>query len=767
MTNTDASSRPVSGPESGPESGLPGALLPGPARLQVLLPLPLDGAYDYAVPDGMVLAPGDWVLVPLGRRELPGVVWEPGGTSGQTPIDPARLRPVIRRFDLPPLPAVGRAFIDWVARYCMSPPGAVLRMTLSTPSALEPPGPLTACRRAGGVESGGSETGGSETGGSETGRLTAARRRVLDLLKDGPPRLPAELAREAGCGTGVIRGMVSAGLIELVALPPPPAFPRPDWRRPGAVLTADQRAAADALAAAAAGGAGVTLLDGVTGSGKTEVYFEAVAAALAAGRQVLVLLPEIALSAQWLERFARRFGAPPAEWHSDLTALRRRTAWRAVATGQARVVVGARSALFLPFPDLGLIVVDEEHETAFKQEDGVVYHARDMAVVRGHLGKIPVVLVSATPALETVVNAETGRYGRLHLPDRHGGATLPEVAAIDIRTERLERGRFLSPTLRRALAETLAAGEQSMLFLNRRGYAPLTLCRACGHRLDCPNCTAWLVEHRLAGRLMCHHCGYTARLPERCPKCQAPGMLAACGPGVERIAEEVAEVLPQARVVLMTSDLIHGPAEAAALVRRIEAHEADLVIGTQLVAKGHHFPMLTLVGVVDADLGLSGGDLRASERTFQLLHQVGGRAGRAERPGRVLLQTCMPEHPVIAALIGGDREGFLAREREARQSRGLPPFGRLAAIIVSGADKAAVERVAVALGRAAPHGPGLTVLGPAEAPLAVLRGRHRRRLLVKAERRMPVQSVIADWLDRVEVPHSVRVAVDIDPYSFL
>ncbi len=731
---------------------VPDAAPPDAARrVRVLLPLPLSEAYDYRLPDGVAAAPGDYVLVPLGTRDVPGIVWGEGG--GQ--VDDARLREVIRRFDVAPLPAVGRAFIDWVGGYVMSPPGAVLRMTMSAPAALDPPRPVAAYRRVAGAEPG-------------RIRLTPARRRVLALLADGPPRPAAELAREAGCGAGVVTGLEATGLVERVRLAPTLGLAMPDWRRRGAALTADQRAAADVLADTVdRSGFAVTLLDGVTGAGKTEVYFEAIAAALAAQRQVLVLVPEIALTAQWLDRFAARFGCRPAEWHSDLSPGRRRLTWRAVAEGRVRVVVGARSALFLPYRDLGLIVVDEEHEAAFKQEDGVRYNARDMAVVRARLGEIAIVLVSATPSLETVANAEAGRYGRLHLPDRHGGAKLPAIAAIDLRVDPPARQCFVAPPLRRALAETLDAGEQAMLFLNRRGYAPLTLCRACGHRLECPNCIAWLVEHRLAGRLQCHHCGYRTRLPARCPSCAAEDPFVACGPGVERIAEEVAGFLPQARSVVMTSDQIHGPAQAADLVREIAGHAVDLVIGTQLIAKGHHFPLLTLVGVVDADLGLGGGDLRATERTYQLLHQVAGRAGREARPGRVLLQTRMPDHPVIAALIAGDRDGFLEQEADARRRRGLPPFGRLAAVIVSGLDAGLVDRIAAALGRAAPHDPDLTVLGPAPAPLAVLRRRHRRRLLVKATRRAPLQSTIAAWLSRVPVPGSVRVAVDIDPYSFL
>src|SRR5215475_6818188 len=724
-----------------------------PDSLAILLPLPLAGSYDYLGGDlasDNTLAPGDFVVVPLGRRETIGVIWGPG--TGEVPE--SKLKPVIARLDVPPLPEVTRRFVDRVAAYTLAPPGAVLRMAMSVSAALEPPRLLAAWRPA------------ANPPAEAPPRETPARRRVLAVLAQGPARATADLAREAGVGTSVIKGMAAAGLIEAVTLPRGSAFRQPDGFMAGPDLSPAQRKAAESLVATAAE-AGVTLLEGVTGSGKTEVYFEAVAAALRAGRQALVLLPEIALTAQWLERFERRFGARPAEWHSDLTGAERRIAWRAIAAGDASVVVGARSALFLPYPDLGLIVVDEEHEQAYKQEDGVAYQARDMAVLRGHLARIPVVLVSATPSLETLQNVAAGRYRALHLPDRHAGAALPRIGAIDLRRDRPARQRWLSPGLVTALEETLARGEQALLFLNRRGYAPLTLCRHCGHRLNCPNCSAWLVEHRHAARLQCHHCGYQARLPDSCPACGTAGSFAACGPGVERLAEETTALFPAARIGLLTSDSLGGPRSAAAIIDRILRHEIDLLIGTQIVAKGHHFPMLTLVGVVDADLGLAGGDLRAAERTYQLLNQVAGRAGRAERPGQVLLQTYDPEHPVMRALISGDRDGLINHELAERRAHGMPPFGRLAALILSGADLGEVDRIARDLARAAPAGPGILVLGPAPAPLALLRGRHRRRFLLKCRRDIAPQPLLRAWLAKVKLPASVRLQIDVDPYSFL
>ena len=730
-----------------------GASLAAPApvrkRVPVLLPRPFQGTFDYAVPPGMDPRPGDVVLVPLNRREEVGVVWDlPAGPS----VADTKLKPVTVILEAVPFPVALRRFIDWVAGYTLSTPGEVLAMALRV-NALQAETPQAGWR-IGDIPA--------------DARLTDARIRIAAALVDGAPMSTSDLVRAAGVSGGVVRGMANAGLLLPVALPARAPFDLPDPAHPGPTLSAAQSSAAESLrGAVAARKFTVTLLDGVTGSGKTEVYLEAVAECIATGRQALVLLPEIALSSQWLERFAARFGVAPAVWHSDLASRTRRITWRAVADGAAPVVVGARSALFLPFPDLSLVVVDEEHETAFKQEDGVVYHARDMAVVRARLSNAPAVLVSATPSLETLANVETGRYRRMTLEVRHGGATLPAVAAIDLRAAPPERGRFISPPLVEAVQETLARGEQAMLFLNRRGYAPLTLCRVCGHRMQCPNCTAWLVEHRARQVLTCHHCAHTESIPPTCPHCSAEGSLVPIGPGVERITEEVAAVFPDARRLVMASDTMPGPHAAAEAAHMIERREVDLIIGTQIVAKGWHFPHLTLVGVVDADLGLAGGDLRAAERTVQLLHQVAGRAGRAEAPGRVLLQTFSPEHPVMQALIGGDLQAFMTAEAEGRRPGHWPPFGRLAALIVSADTAQAADELARDLGRTAPRAVGVTVLGPAPAPLAILRGRHRRRLLLKTRRDIAVQPLLRDWLDQVPVSGTARVDVDVDPVSFL
>lgn len=720
-------------------------------RVSVLLPLPLAGPYDYVVPDFLTVKRGSYVRVPLGPRQALGVVWD---TNAQDPsLDAKRLKPIGAVYDVPPMPDVQRDFIDWVARYTVNAQGAVLRMALPAEATLEAGRPRMGYR----------------VGGPPPLRMTPARAAALAVALNHAPLLPAQLAQMAKVSEGVVRGLIDQGTLVPVILAADPQVPNNlDFAPAGLLLSPAQDEAAAALKRAVSERRfAPILLDGVTGSGKTEVYFEAIAAVLRSGGQALILLPEIALTVQFLARFTAQFGSPPTEWHSDVSQADRRRAWRAVAKGEARVIVGARSALFLPFCDLRLIVVDEEHERAFKQEDGVTYHARDMAIARAKLGSITVVLASATPSLETLANVEQGRFARLRLPERHGVAALPPIRAIDMRRFPPEKGRWLSPPLVSAVTQVLAAGEQALLFLNRRGYAPLTLCRRCGERLSCPGCKSWLVEHRFRKRLACHYCGFERALPEACPACAAKDTLAPCGPGVERVAEEAAERFPEARLAVLSSDAFAGPRALDETLEAIAAGGVDLIVGTQLVAKGHNFPLLTLVGVVDADLGLEGGDLRAAERTFQLLQQVSGRAGRAEKPGRALLQSYMPEHPVIQALIRNDRDGFLARESENRRLFGQPPFGKLAALIVSGTDQGEVERTGRALASVAPRDPSLAVLGPAPAPLALLRGRHRMRLLLKAERGVDVPAVLRDWVARVKIRGTVRVAIDVDPYSFL
>jgi primosomal protein N' (replication factor Y) len=717
--------------------------------VDVLVPVAVDSPYTYRIPEGLALAPGAIVAVPLGTRRAIGCVWPEG--RARAPAG-AKLKSISAPLDAPPLTLEFVRFIDWVADYTLAPRGMVLRMALKLDEADE-----------------GAPRVGVRLVGAPPKRMTAARKRALELLADGLVRTKAEAARKAGIAPSVIKGLVEEGALMEVEIPPEPVAlaPDPDHDRPR--LSEAQAAAAKILRETVAARAfSVHLLDGVTGAGKTEVYFEAVAEAIRAGRQALILLPEIALTARFLDRFTERFGVRPAEWHSQVSPRRRARTWDTVARGEVAVVAGARSALFLPFRDLGLIVVDEEHDPAYKQEDGVHYHARDMAVVRGSLAGAPVVLASATPSIETEVNARRERYRRLALPERFSGSAVPPLEAIDLCKEGPPRGRWIAPRLETAMRETIERGEQALLFLNRRGYAPLTLCRACGNRLRCPSCDAWLVEHRHQRRLACHHCGFSMPPPAACPKCEVPDSFVACGPGVERLEEEVRSLFPDARTQVLSSDLAGGVERLRAELEAIAKGESDVVIGTQLVAKGHHFPSLALVGVVDADLGLGYGDPRAAERTFQLLHQVVGRAGREAAAGRGLLQTHQPEHPVMTALIAGDRDAFYDREIAAREEAGLPPFFRLAGLIVSAADGPQAEGHARRLAANAPRDENVRVLGPAEAPLALIRGRRRWRLLAKSPRGFDLSGYLRRWLAAGPKPKgSVQVIVDVDPQSFL
>ena len=720
-----------------------------PRTVPVMVPVPTPAPYSYAVPEGMAVEPGSIVQVPLGPRLVPGVVWD-GGDDGR--VDPKKLRPIEKVFDCPPLSREMRDFLDWVSAYTVTPPGLVARMALRAPTAFDPEPMIEGLRFT----------------GHRPERLTSARERVLELVEDGIPWTRSGLAHASGTSTSVIDGLVKQGSFETVFLPPPPvvAAPDPDYVAPR--LEGPQtESAAELVESVQKDVFSVSLIDGITGSGKTEVYFEAIAETLRRGRQVLILLPEIALTASFLERFQDRFGAKPAEWHSDLAPRMRERVWRQVTTGDVRVVAGARSALFLPFENLGLVIVDEEHDPAYKQEDRVFYNARDMAVVRARIGDFPAVLVSATPSVESRVNSETGRYRKLHLPTRYGDAALPDLHLVDMRRHPPAKGGFLSPVLLRGIARTIEKEEQALLFLNRRGYAPLTLCRVCGHRFQCPQCSSWLVEHRFRGQIQCHHCGYAERTPEACPECGTFDHLAACGPGVERIAEEVERHFPEARTIVLSSDLT-GVKRLRLELEAIARGEADIVIGTQLVAKGHNFPLMSLVGVVDADLGLSNGDPRAAERTFQLLSQVTGRAGRSGLKSHGLIQTYQPAHPVMQAIVSGDAQAFYDREIGEREKALLPPFGRLASVIVSADTRGEAEAHARGLRQAAPHADGISILGPAEAPLALVRGRHRFRLLVHGRRGSDMQAFLRAMLaNGPKERASLQVQLDVDPQSFL
>lgn len=718
----------------------------------VLLPLPFNEPFDYKIEGEAVL--GELVRVPFGREVHVGVVWKKGKSSN---LDESKIKPIMERINFPPLSAELRRFIEFVSGYNMAFAGQVLKMVLSVRQVFDDPKMTVLYELSG------------KTLAEAKLKNSDARWRVMDFLKFAPFNRQ-DIAAGAGVGQSVIKAMIDAGVLRPVLIEDRKEFEKPNAAYKKVNLTDEQKEAAVQLVGEIGNGFNVTLLDGVTGSGKTEVYFEAVARALELGQQVLILVPEIGLTSQWLGRFERRFGVKPAKWHSALGNRERIDTWKAVIEGRAKVLVGARSALFLPYQNLGLIVVDESHDQSFKQEDAVNYQGRDMAIVRAKYEQIPIILSTATPDLETVVNVEEGKYDIVELKSRFAAAVLPEIKIIDLKQDKPVRGSWgvswLAPTLANALKENLERHEQSMLFLNRRGYAPLVICRDCGHRIQCPNCTAWLTEHRRVGNLVCHHCGYVTPIPKECPECHSETGLTACGPGVERVAEEVKFRFPTARVKILSSDITTNFAEVSQVIHEMEEGNVDILIGTQILAKGHHFPSLTLVGIVDADLGLMGSDLRASERTFQLLSQVAGRAGRGEKKGTVYLQTLYPENAVLQALVENNREKFLALEKKTRRLLKMPPFGKLAAVIVSGPNQEETEKTALWLGQTAPNNEFVSTLGPAPAPIFMLRNKFRYRLLLKTAKNIRIQDVLRDWLKRIKIPGRVRVEVDIDPYSF-
>ena len=717
----------------------------------VLTTQPIDRALDYKAPEGGCFR-GAFVEVPLGPRKVLGVVWG----AGRGDFDISKIRSVIRVLDVAPMRDELRLFLEKSGEYTLTSMASMLRLATRAPGLMDPPAMRKIYVR----------------GALHEGvKLTEARKRVLDILDEygGAPFTLGELSELAGVTSSVVKGLVKLGVVLEQNTPRDAAFPMLDASASGKNLTDAQSQAAQALREIVAQDHYATaLLRGVTGSGKTEVYLEAVAQALGQGQQVLVLLPEIALTAEFLTRVQARFGALPAEWHSGVTMTDRRRIWKMVGQGGAQLVIGARSALFLPFQNLGLIVVDEEHDKSYKQTDGVMYNARDMAVLRASLSGGKVILASATPSLESWVNAQTGKYSLVELDDRFGAAVMPDMHAIDMRAETLPSTRWVSDQLVSLINTRLQRGEQSMLFINRRGYAPVTLCRACGQQIGCDACDARMVEHRFLNRLMCHQCGETKPVPTQCPHCAAEDRLAPVGPGVERLAEEAKVLFPDARISVLSSDMFGTARALKDEIRSIANGGADIIIGTQLVAKGHNFPLLTLVGVIDADLGLQGSDLRAAEHTFQLMRQVAGRAGRAAKAGAAYLQTYQPEHPVIRAILAGDEDGFWQAEASARQAAGVPPFGRLAGIIISASN---VEQ-AFDLGNhlARNDGPlrqiNAQVFGPAPAPIARVRGRYRVRMLIKADKTAPLQRAISQWVSNVTLKGDLRLVIDIDPQSF-
>jgi len=719
------------------------------AKASILFPMPLPEPFDYAVPEGMELRVGDHVRAPLGKRSARGVVWALSSDDGSR-----NLKSVESVYSAPPLSEAMIEFVEWSARYLVQLPGIVLRMVLRSEDSLLP-SPIE-------IQ--------FDAAGDLPTRMTEARTRVIEAVTEHGPNSAAELARLSGVTPGVVSGLAKAGGLLRIERPADPSFDIPDPDGPGVELVPQQQDAADQLKRMInAGGFQAALLDGVTGSGKTEVYFEAIAHTLRQdpAAQILVLLPEIALSRAVTARFKERFNADPALWHSDQGHRERRRIWREVNENRARIVIGARSALFLPFQNLRLIIVDEEHDATYKQGDGLHYQARDLAVVRARASKASIVMASATPSIESLANARAGRYAYIQLPDRIGKAVLPEVTTIDLREHRTASGLWLSDPLLEAMAETLERREQVLLYLNRRGYAPLVLCRDCGHKMKSPDVDAYLTEHRYTGRLICHLTGFSMPRPDKCPECGRIDSLTSVGPGVERVAEEAKTRFPDAKIEILSSDTAHSAEKLLSLIDRMERGEIDILVGTQIAAKGHNFLNLTLIGVVDADLGLAGGDPRAGERTYQTLVQVAGRAGRADRPGRALLQTHDPEHDAIAALVAGDRDRFMEAETMAREVLGLPPYGRLAAIIISAKDPSQVDAVSKDWARRAPNADGIQIWGPAEPRYGMVRGWHRRRLLIRADRDVDLSAYLWAWKKIMKPVSSVRVTIDIEPYSFV
>ncbi len=714
---------------------------------------------------------GGFVLIPFGGQQIPGVIWGMETAQGmEAARGTERLKSILHVYDLPPLSNTMRQFIDRVASYNMAPRGSVLKLVVPMASALDDP-PSVAVYQL--TEAGENDATWSDFAHGTKGSTRGVHEAIRTYLQNSAATM-AELMQELSCKRSHIATLEKRGLIIKNFTKSTARIVQTPTCFTPVRLSSEQQIAAQKLCDLIDPAAQnpqkkykPILLDGVTGSGKTEVYFEAVAKVNEAGQQALVLLPEIALSHGFIDRFSARFGHAPTLWHSALTPAARRKNWRSIVNGEAKVIVGARSALFLPYVNLGLIVVDEEHESAYKQEEILIYNARDMAVLRAATEQIPIILSSATPSLETVKNSMDGKYDEIRLPSRFGDAQLPDVHLLDLRKDPPPKNCFISPILLQHLTDTLADGRQALLFLNRRGFAPLTLCRTCGHRLECPHCTAWLVEHRRSESLECHHCGYKIKLPPVCPSCGDSNSFVPCGPGVERIATEIDEYLPAAKPLIMASDILNTPALISEAFAKIHAREVNLIIGTQLIAKGHHFPHMTCVGIIDADLGLSGGDLRAGEHSFQLLQQVSGRAGRGAFPGQVFLQTYNPEQPIMQMLERNDRNGFLGSLLQERESAHMPPFSRLAALIVAGKDEGQTRAIALEIGRQAPKANGVRILGPAPAQMYKIRSKFRQRLLIIADKNLNIQKMIAQWLASVKVPSAIRVYIDIDPQNFL
>ena len=728
--------------------------------VKVLIPNVANAGYDYRLTAPADL--GTFVRVNVMRRPYIGVVYGIGDSG----LAPEKIRDTTDVFPWH-LSVSDLQWIQKMSDWTLMTPGAVLRLIVNVPDAFSPP--RTEQLYGYDFES--------------NVRMTDARQSVADAFasNDNEPMSASDIQNIAHVSAAVIKTMINRGVL----------IPRDTRTRDandfdykyqdmGTVqLNTEQSAAAAEIAAAIDnGGYSAFVLDGITGSGKTQVYFDAAWRAYSHGKSVLLMMPEIALTAQFISRYEHRFGAPPVVWHSNLTAARRRAIWRGVLTGKIRMVVGTRSALFLPWQDLGLIVVDEEHDTSYKQEDMGNYHARDMAVLRAKISGFPIVLTSATPSAETLQNVADGKYRCLKLTARFGGATVPTIETIDMRANRplpynlpsdddaaAPQNGYLSPNLCNAIQETLNAGRQTMLFINRRGFAPIVQCKKCGWVAQCPDCSVGMTYHKHMGKLLCHMCGRMAPMPTKCPNC---GDNVSCrGAGLEKIQEEVSIKFPSARTALVSSDTIISRQALERIVHKMENGETDIVIGTQILAKGHHFPNLTLVGVVDADMGLFGTDFRAAEHTFQQLFQVAGRAGRGDAPGRVLLQTYQPENPVLTAICNGNRDAFMASDMAARRAAKMPPYGQLIAVIIESQRETVLKKFCADLSAAAPTAAGVKIMGPIAAQIYQVRNWYRMRFLVAGDARAMLQPLVRHWIDKVRAPSNVRVKLDVNPQNFM
>ena len=714
-----------------------------------------NGGYDYRL-----IAPADigtFVSVRVMNRPCVGVVWGIGDSN----LPDEKIRDVSVVHDAK-LNITDLQWIKRMADWTLIPAGMVLRLIINIPDAFLPPR----------MEALYSFNFDSDT------RMTQNRLAVMDAFSsnDNDPMTVSDIQNIAHVSASVVRTMIKNGtLISAGEQVKTKQYEPLIYQDSGdIVLNNEQQNAADVIGRAIDnGGFSVHLLDGITGSGKTQVYFDAAWRAYKKGKAVLLMMPEIALTAQFMSRFESRFGAPPVVWHSNLTAARRRDIWHGVLSGKIKMVVGTRSALFLPWGDLGLIVIDEEHDTSYKQEDMGNYHARDMAILRAKIAGFPVVLASATPAAETIENVNVGKYTRLKLTSRFGGAQMPTITTIDLRENRptpytandAEQTGFLSAPMCDAISETLATGQQVMLFINRRGFAPIVQCKKCGWTATCPDCSVGMTYHKRVGKLLCHMCGRTAPLTKACPECGTDVSMR--GVGLEKIQEEVNARFPNARTALVSSDIITSRQALERLVHKMENGEIDIVIGTQILAKGHHFPNLTLVGVVDADMGLFGTDFRAAEHTFQQLFQVAGRAGRGSTPGRVLMQTYQPDHPVLTAICSGARDEFMAGDMAGRRAAKMPPYGQLIAIIVEGEREATLMKYCNDLAAAAPTLNGAKIMGPIAAQIYQIRNWYRMRFLVAGGATAALQPAVAHWLGKVKQPANIRVKIDVNPINFM